>query len=247
MGGFSDDLFGLSRIARAENRARVPDWLRFAGWQDNYYPIDDSPEAMLEWVQHAITRLRHARENMAIANDEDDREVWQGVTSELVHDGHLLTDHLRDLGWRNLLTHQSKSFSLDDGIDDLRRLRDVIQDHPNMADQQPEDEGKPAIEVPTPHEQLLKWAQVTLGNSKEGTLLERIVAQGVTDKSKLRDALDYDDSDTRAFNTLLGVVNKKLKQGKKSRKLDAFYWLDGNNRNSVKLLAGDDAKVRHAT
>lgn len=95
------------------------------------------------------------------------------------------------------------------------------------------------------HEQLLKWAQVTLGNSKEGKLVELIVAQGVTDKSKLREALGYGDSETLVFNTLLGTLNKKLKQGKKSRKIGAFYWLDGGDRKCVKLLTGDDAKLRH--
>lgn len=112
------------------------------------------------------------------------------------------------------------------------------------AVRQPEVEDQTGNEVP--HAQLVKWAEVTLGNSNEGTLLKLIVVQGVTDKSKLREELRYGDSDNRAFNTLLGVVNKKLKQGKTSRKLDAFYWLDGKDRQCIKLLIGDDAKVRHA-
>ena len=145
----------------------------------------------------------------------------------------------------------SRGKSLDEAkqtpvVDVLNALRGDDYGNAAQGDVEAEDEGKPAIEVPTPHEQLLKWAQVTLGKSKEGTLLELIVVQGVTDKSKLRDSLGYGDSDNLAFNTLLGTVNRKLKQGKKSRKLDAFYWLAGNNRECVKLLIGDDAKECHA-
>jgi len=136
MAEWKDDCLGLTRVVRTTGK--LPMWLAFPGWKDSHRPIDDSPEDMLEWLEHALARVRALALRREVEDDEG-RELCDAAANALVAYAFILVNHLRGKGWRHLPSETASERTTAEASIELRRIRDAIADQPEADEWLPAD------------------------------------------------------------------------------------------------------------